>query len=74
MTIIIRKHANSFGSAQEDQTLYSLETEAELEKFDRELDHDYVPMDIFIDPDTIKEHFRDSSIRARLKGNRLGFF
>ncbi len=74
MAIIRRKQVNSFGSAQVDRTLYSLETEAELEKLDRELDHDYVPMDVFIDPSTMKAHFRDSSIRARLRENRSGSF
>jgi hypothetical protein len=47
---------------------YSLEVEAELEKLDREAGHDYVPMDIFIDRWTMKEHFQDSSIRARWAG------
>ena len=42
----------------------------ELEKLDREAGHDYVPMDLFIDPETMKEHFQASSIRARLKRTR----
>lgn len=37
----------------------------ELEKLDRELGHDYVPMDLFIDHRTINEHFHESSIRSR---------
>jgi len=49
-------------------TLYSLE--GELEKLDRELGHDYVPMDVFIDPQTVKEHFKESSVRARLRRAR----
>ena len=38
----------------------------ELEELDRELGHDYVPMDLFIDQRTINEHFHESSIRSRL--------
>jgi len=48
--------------------LYPLE--GELEKLDRELGHDYVPMDVFIDPQTMKEHFKESSVRARLRKAR----
>lgn len=40
----------------------------ELEKLDREAGHDYVPMDVFIDPRTMKEHFQESAIRSRLTG------
>jgi hypothetical protein len=43
----------------------SLTGEAELEKFDRNCGHQYIPMDIYVDPTTIKEHFRASSIRNR---------
>jgi len=46
-------------------SLYSLEAEAELEKSDREAGHDYVPMDVFVDQQTMKEHCKCSSIRAR---------
>jgi hypothetical protein len=67
MTNIVRKDAKCTSRAQVDGTLYSLKTEAEVEKLDREMDHDYVPMDVFIDPKTVKEHFQDPPIRARLK-------
>ena len=67
MTNIRRKHVNCTSRAQIDWTLYSLEMEAEVEKLDRESGHDYVPMDVFIDPRTMKEHFQESPIRARLK-------
>jgi len=63
----IRKHVKCTSRAQVDWTLYRLETEAEAEKLDREIGHDYVPMDVFIDPRTMKEHFQESPIRARLK-------
>jgi hypothetical protein len=50
---------------QKDWALYSLEGEAELERLDRQAGHDYLPMDVYVDPRTVKEHFQDSSIRAR---------
>jgi hypothetical protein len=50
---------------QKDWSLYSLEGEAELERLDRQAGHDYLPMDVYVDTRTVKEHFQDSSIRAR---------
>ena len=46
-------------------TLCSLKVQAELEKLDRQAGHDYVPMDVFVNPRVIKQHFDASSIRAR---------
>ena len=46
-------------------TLLSLKDEAEAEKLDRQAGHDYVPMDVFVDPGTMKEHFLASSISTR---------
>ena len=48
-----------------DWSLYSLDDEAKMERLDREAGHDYLPMDVYVDPRTVKEHFQDSSIRAR---------
>jgi len=48
-----------------DGALCSLKSEAELETLDRRAGHEYVPMDIFIDSRTMKEHFGGSSIRSR---------
>ena len=48
-------------------TRHSLEEK--YEKLDREADHDYVPMDLYIDPRTMQEHFQESSVRARLTGS-----
>jgi hypothetical protein len=50
-----------------DRSLYSLDGEAEMEGLDREAGHDYFPMDVYVDPRTVKEHFQDSLIRARWK-------
>jgi len=41
--------------------------EREFEQIDREAGHDYLPMDIYIDSLTIREHFREPSIRGRLR-------
>ena len=67
MTNMVQKTVMCTSRAHENETLYSLKTEAEVEKLDREIGHDYVPMDVFIDPRTMKEHFQESPIRARLK-------
>lgn len=48
-----------------DLVLHTLEVEAKLEDLDRQEGHEYVPMDVFLDRRTIKEHFQSSSIRAR---------
>jgi len=52
-------------SGRVEQDLLSLEVEAELEKSDRQAGHDYLPMDVFVDPGAIKEHFQVSSICCR---------
>jgi hypothetical protein len=38
---------------------------SEQEKSDRQANHQYVPMDIYLDKKTIQEHFLISSIRKR---------
>lgn len=50
---------------QTDWSLLSLESEAEMETLDREADRDYLPMDVFVDPRTRKQHFQGSSVSAR---------
>ncbi len=52
-------------SDREDWTLFTPEGKAELERLDRQADHEYVPMDAFFDCKTIREHFQASSIRSR---------
>ena len=48
--------------------------EDELETLDRRLGHDCLPMDVFVDPRTVKEHFQVSSIRARWIKTHPGAF
>lgn len=64
MTNITHGPAAFAGRTHAKLSLYTLE--GELEKLDREAGHDYLPMDVYIDPRTINEHFRESSIRSRL--------
>ena len=65
MTYSIHSFADCTRRNHADWSPYSLEREAEMERLDREAGHDYLPMDAFVDPRTVKEHFQDSSIRAR---------
>ena len=65
MTYSMENLVDCTGTGQTDWSLYSLDREAELERLDREAGHDYLPMDVFVDPRSVKEHFQDSSIRAR---------
>lgn len=66
MTNAMKNHVTCTSRAHNKGALYS--HKGELEKLDREAGHDYVPMDVFIDPRTMKEHFQESSIRTRLTG------
>ena len=43
----------------------SLKCEAKLEKLDRQSGHQYIPMDIYVDSTTIKEHFQALTICNR---------
>jgi len=53
------------GMPQTGWVLDTFKGEAELEKSDRQSGHMYIPMDVYVDPKTIKEHFHASSIRKR---------
>jgi len=68
MTNTIQNSISCTNGDQKNWPIFSIEVESELEKLDREAGHDYVPMDIFIDPKTIEEHFQATSIRARWAG------
>jgi hypothetical protein len=48
-----------------DGSRYSLEGKAELERADLEAGRDYLPMDVFVDLPTVKEHFQDEAVRVR---------
>ena len=50
---------------QTDGVLGSTDSEPELENLDRQAGHQYLPMDVYIDPKTMEEHFQASSIRHR---------
>ena len=52
-------------------SMHSAEVEAELGKLDRQAGHQYVPMDVYLDPGTINEHFHVSSICDRWSRTQL---
>ena len=56
---------DSVGKDQTDEVQRSLKGESELENLDRQAGRQYLPMDVYIDPGTIEEHFHASSIRCR---------
>lgn len=49
-------------SEHEAQTLYSLDGAAELESSDQQAGREYLPMDVFVDPTTIRHHFQGWSV------------
>lgn len=51
-----------------DWALYSRKGEAELEKLDLQAGCEYVPMDVYIDPGTIRKHFQAAPILDRWAG------
>jgi len=65
MTSTKQRSAICTGMSQTERVLGSFKGEAELEKLDRQSGHQYIPMDVYVDPKTIKEHFHASSIRKR---------
>jgi hypothetical protein len=65
MTNTVQNRMGCTSRDHKEWSLYSLEVEAELERLDREAGHDYVPMDVFVDPRMVKEDFQASSLRTR---------
>ena len=58
-------------AANPKQTAPSQTIGAELEKLDRHAGHDYLPMDVYVDLGTIRQHFQVSSIRNRSQQSRV---
>jgi len=59
---------NPVNCTSRDHTRWSpdfLEAKTELEALDCQVGREYLPIDVFVDPDVIKEHFQVSSIRVR---------
>jgi hypothetical protein len=59
---------HSAGCAGKEHTCWildSIKCPAEPEKPDRQSGHQYIPMDVYVDPKTKKKHFQASSIRKR---------
>jgi hypothetical protein len=53
------------GEGDSDVPLHSLKTTAALEELDRRAGREYVPMDVFVDPESRNAHFRACVICAR---------
>lgn len=68
MTNIDQKKDVCVRRERTDWSLYSRTGEIELEKLDLQEGHEYVPMDVYIDPGTIKEHFQAAPILDRWAG------
>ena len=65
MSNTIEQSIDSRRRGQSPLSLYSLKLEAQLEELDRQGGCEYLPMDVFVSPLIIKEHFQDSSIYDR---------
>jgi len=52
-----------------DWTDFTLKEQADLERQDRRLGHEYIPMDIYVDLWGVIEHFQASSICPRRKAS-----
>lgn len=54
------KHAPNISTSGDTSswTKDFLNTEVELEKFDRQTGRQYLPMDVYVDPKTVNEHFQ----------------
>ena len=63
-------HNSCASNLHTDPDLLHLEIEAELENADHRVGHEYLPMDIFVDPRMIRQHFQIDSVYARISGHR----
>ena len=64
MINIIQSPMSCTNRALRNRALYSLNVEAKMERADRQAGHEYLPMDIFIDTVTMKDHFQAVSLRT----------
>ena len=63
--LLLRKRQFGASADRANKDQVSLFDEAELEQLDRQAGQDYLPMDVYVDTRTVKQHFQDSPIRAR---------
>ena len=59
---------NCTSGGRTDWSLCSRKGAAKLEKLDSDAGREYVPMDVYVDAETMHEHFQASPINARLAG------
>lgn len=50
--------------ARTDRTPYSLDKAAETQRLDCNVGREYLPMNVFVDPKTMRQHFQVLLIRA----------
>ena len=68
MTKATQPSTSSTGMCQTDWNLYSRRDKSVLEKAGSPSAHQYIPMDVYVDPQTIAEHFQASSVHDRRAG------
>jgi hypothetical protein len=67
MTTSKQSSASCTGGDLKNWSLHELKDEAELEDRDRRTGHDYVPMDLYVDPRERSQHFAASKVLKRLR-------
>jgi len=65
MTKTIQNPIIASRSESKARSLCLLDRGAGLERSDHRAGREYLPMDVFVDPKTIRRHFQGASIRAR---------
>jgi len=55
-------------SVRKDRTAHCLDGAVERQRSDRKAERHYLPMDIFVDHKTMRQHFQGSATRARSAG------
>ena len=53
-----QSHFTGTSGDKTDRSMNDLKGEAALERMDHQADDEYLPMDIYVDPRTVKEHFQ----------------
>jgi len=56
MTRITHNHITHSSNPHTNRTAYYLKEESE--KLQREENHDYLPIDVYVDPQTVRNHFQ----------------
>ena len=68
MTKVTQHSTICSGMEQTDRVLYSCHGKTEHERSGNRTTHQYIPMDVYVDPETINKHFHASAIHDRRTG------